>query len=144
MVRSRCWVDDAVRAGGSAALERLRQLCEQELAQTLVPEAVVDANEAAELGASQLLRYLQVMNNGFADLYASGESGTTACAAARTALDALQDALEHGRADVADHLLDMAADTAAAAAAAAAAAGVEEEVPAAAVLARRCWRRRWW
>ena len=44
-------------SGSSPALERLRALCEKELAAAIVPETVVsNAHEAADLGASQLLR----------------------------------------------------------------------------------------
>ena len=44
-------------SGSSPALERLRALCENELAAAIVPETVVsNAHEAADLGASQLLR----------------------------------------------------------------------------------------
>ena len=101
------------QAGSSVALERLRQLCERELAAATVPETLVaTAHEAAELGAEQLLQFcLHSMRVQFDKLYASGAIGTLStplCAelfALRSAA-VLQDALSHERVDVATYTIE--------------------------------------
>ena len=110
-------------AGPSAALERLRHLCEQEIAAAVVPETVVAAaHQASELGASQLLRFcLESMKVDFAQLHATGglsELRTELCAALfhLRSTAPLQDALMHGRRDVVEWLLPTASSAASASA----------------------------
>ena len=107
-------------ASPSAALLRLRQLCEAELARGVDAETVVStAHASLELGASQLLRFcLQTMNASFASLLASGglralDEGLCAELFELRSDAPLQDALAHGRADVAERLLNRAAAEAA-------------------------------
>ena len=101
-------------AGSSVCLERLRQLCEAELAAAAVPETLVaTAHEASDLGADQLLQYcLHAMRAQFDLLHSRGEivKLKVALCAELLALRSkapVQDALAYGRADVAAWLIDQ-------------------------------------